>query len=368
MYEPHTGLFMFKKLMTPLLSLFIMSSSLASSNDAYRIASSNDLIINDFDYIDQLTLKERVKIAIIGDFVHPEEFSSVVANSNEIQSNGIDDDGNGYIDDYYGYDAHARNGNLNTPVTTGHENGIVSIVDAIISHYDIAELVNIIPINIYNPNGRFDELRFKKMADAIDYALVAGAKVISISQGISVDNRYSFQFIDNDYHKSLRYVTDALLRAKKQGAIILGAVSNDSTRNHLLEPEAPANLDNVISVANVDKKAMLKSGYGQNIDIAYYGSDIFVWAGRCEDYVRVDPIGCKRDQVKEGFETVSGSSLATPIVALSLALVKAAGAEIEMNEILVKRMRSSCAKKIQSKRSVISDCVFSPSELMQSYL
>ncbi len=359
---------MFKRISVSLLSLFIMISTLASSNDAYRIASENDLIIHDFNYINHLVLKERVKIAIIGDFVHPEEFTSIVPNTREIENNGIDDDKNGYIDDYYGYDAHFENGRLNNPVSTGHENGIVSIVDAIISHYGITEQINIIPINVYNPNGRFDELRFKKMADAIDYALAREVKVISISQGISVDNRYSFQYIDDDYDKSMRYFTDALLRAKKQGAVVLGAVSNDSTRNHLLEPEAPANLDNVISVGNVDEKGILKSGYGQNVDIAYYGTDIFVWSGRCEDYVKTDRSSCKHSQMTNGFKTVSGSSFATPIVALSLALVQAAGAEIEMNETLVKRMHSSCAKKIQSKRSVISDCVFSPRQLIESYL
>lgn len=48
---------------------------------------------------------------------HPDLTANRWVNPGEIPNNGIDDDGNGYIDDIYGYDFYS---NDNNPYDTGH--------------------------------------------------------------------------------------------------------------------------------------------------------------------------------------------------------------------------------------------------------
>ncbi|GEM_PF-4688925 len=351
-----------------IFSIFLISSSMASSNDVDRIIKENQLIMNDFSYVRDLDIKERTKIAVIGDYVHPQEFESIKANYGEIEDNGIDDDKNGYVDDFYGFDMQSLNGELRTPVVGGHENGIVSIMDAILTNFDLVDKVDIIPINVYSFDGRFDDFRFKKLADAIDYAIVRGAKIISISQGISLYNKYSFLFVDNDFNKSIGYVKSAIARAKERGVIIVGSISNDNTRDHVIEPSVPGNLEDVLSVANVNSNGVIQSGYGNNTDIAYYGTDIFVWEGRCDEYVKGYKDGCTELSKTNGFTKVTGSSLSTPIVAVSLGILSAAGADIQMNEELISRIKKSCSKSIKTSKNISSRCVFSPEKLTKSYL
>ena len=38
------------------------------------------------------------------DYNHPDLVDNIATNSREVPNNGVDDDGNGYVDDYYGYD------------------------------------------------------------------------------------------------------------------------------------------------------------------------------------------------------------------------------------------------------------------------
>ncbi|WP_417336432.1 S8 family serine peptidase [Halobacteriovorax marinus] len=350
-----------------LLSLLLTNFAQASGNNVDLLIENNPKIMKDFEYVSRLDIKREVKIAVIGDYVHPEEFESIKANPEEIEGNGIDDDGNGYIDDIFGFDSDMRNGRLLTPVMTGHENGIVSIMDAIISNYNLSRFVSIIPINIYTSDGRFDEFRFKKLADSIDYAIARGAKIISISQGVSKFNRYSFRFIDGDANKSMAYIQSAIDRAKKSGAVVVGSVSNESGRDHVLDPSIPGNLENVLSVANVNFNGVIESGYGKNVDLAYYGTDIFVWEGRCGDYKHQSIWTCDRDGNNSGFKSVKGSSLSTPIVALSLGILSATGVDLEMSNRLKEDIRSSCSDSIVGKRNTISKCIYSPSKFSTKY-
>lgn len=354
-------------LLIALLSVLFTNFAQASANDVDLLIENNPRIMKDFEYVSRLDIKRQVKIAVIGDYVHPEEFESIATNAKEVEGNGIDDDGNGYVDDFFGFDSDGGNGRLLTPVMTGHENGIVSIMDAIISNYNLSRFVSIIPINIYSSDGRFDELRLKKLADSIDYAVARGAKIISISQGVSKFNRFSFRFIDGDNNKSLAYIQSAIDRAKRSGVVVVGSISNESGRDHVKDPSIPGNLKNVISVANVNFNGIIESGYGNNVDLAYYGTDVFVWEGRCDDYKYQSPWTCDRDGITSGFKSVTGSSLATPIVALSLGILSSTGVDLEMSNGLREDIRTSCSDSITGKRNTISRCIYSPSKFSAKY-
>jgi len=307
------------------------------------VIDGNKKVVSDFKFIDKASLKYRTSIAIIGDYIHPTAFDSIEINHQEIPNNGIDDDQNGFVDDYYGMDFDLAHGRTNAPIQSGHENGIVSTLDAIINHYDIQDTISIIPINITMHKLNFDELYIKKLADAIDYARIRGASVISMSLGVSTAYKSFFKFIDNDYEKSYQYLQDAIDRAVAKKIILFSASSNNTARDHILDPEVPTNNHGVISVANVDYNGKIQSAYGENIHTSYFGTGIYVWAGE-----------------KEGDQIQKGSSYATPLVALAMTIYKSKYPEISYGNKLIRKIKKSCQSKIKAKKNVASRCIFSP--------
>ena len=62
------------------------------------------------------------------DYTHPDLQGNMWTNPNEIPDNGLDDDDNGFIDDYYGYDAYS---NDSDPMDVyGHGTGVAGIIAA----------------------------------------------------------------------------------------------------------------------------------------------------------------------------------------------------------------------------------------------
>lgn len=329
---------------------------LCASSEAYNFRSlidQNPKLVEKFQSFARYKALRKTKIAVVGDYIHTDVFENLLdINSSETPSNGIDDDNNGYVDDFYGVDITTRNGNLTSPKLSGHENGIVSLLDALTRELHFEDAVSVIPVSIVLSQNKFDELSMKKLADAIDYARERGAKIISLSLGISKAYRSSFQFIEGDYERSISYLSNAIKRAKEEGIIVLGANSNDSQRDHAIEPQIPANLEHVISVANVDYDGHIRSGYGDNTELAFYGTNMYVWSGK--DF---------------GYNIRTGSSYATPLVALTLALTNSISKkELQSDALLAKHLKNSCEFKIRTQRNISSRCVFSPSLFLNKSL
>ena len=115
-------------------------------------------------------------------------------NENEIPSNGIDDDGNGYIDDIHGINTLVRdeNGNATMEVMDAHNHGthvsgsIAAIQNNGIGIAGIASKAKIMAIRTV-PN-RSDETDVD-VTEAFIYAAKNGAKIINCSFGKSVNER-----------------------------------------------------------------------------------------------------------------------------------------------------------------------------------
>ena len=60
---------------------------------------------------------------------HPDLEANFWVNENEIPDNGIDDDLNGYMDDYLGYNIDENNGNINNAGDHGTE--VAGIIGAV---------------------------------------------------------------------------------------------------------------------------------------------------------------------------------------------------------------------------------------------
>ncbi|MEB3279068.1 MAG: S8 family serine peptidase [Lyngbya sp.] len=186
---------------------------------------------------------ENVVVAVIDsgvDYNHPDLFANIWNNSDEIASNGIDDDNNGYVDDSRGWDFVEQD---NDPMDlNGHGTHVAGITAATqdgVGITGVAPNAEIMPVRVLDRNG------FGKVSDAlmgIRYAVENGADVINLSLG------------GNDY---ISEVLDTISWAVEQGVVVVIAAGNESGTF----PSYPARFANQfgIAVGSVDRNNQLSS-------------------------------------------------------------------------------------------------------------
>jgi hypothetical protein len=174
-------------------------------------------------------------------------YSNIWVNHKEIPDNGIDDDNNGYIDDYYGwnfgtFDINWGDNNVThyMPDLYSHGSMTGSIIAAktnngntngILGAFGIAggwgnRGVSLMNVKISSPN---ENIQSANIPYAIEYACLNGAKVVNMAFG----GGYS-QAIDDEigYHYG-------------QGVVFVAAVGNNSSPGYILFPSSS---ENVIAV------------------------------------------------------------------------------------------------------------------------
>lgn len=218
--------------------------------------------------------KPQVTVAVVDSGIatrHPEFRSQLWENVGEIPRNGIDDDGNGYIDDKNGWDfsdAPALPGRGDWTVRdndpedeTGHGTHVAGIIAAKANNglgvAGIAPQCRLMPLRAGFKYGGGTYLQNDDLAAAIVYAADNGAQVINMSWGDTVR-----AFI----------IEDAVEYAYHRGCILVGAAGNLAAVGSYY----PAALKPVISVAGLGKEKQLydASNFGATIDIAAPGEEI----------------------------------------------------------------------------------------------
>ena len=115
------------------------------------------------------------------DYNHEDLRDNIWTNTAEIPDNGIDDDGNGYVDDVHGWNFVGNNNDPSDDNGHGtHVAGIIAAEDNDRGTRGIAYNATIMPVKCGNSSGYFNN---SDIAKAVTYAYMNGADIINMSFG-----------------------------------------------------------------------------------------------------------------------------------------------------------------------------------------
>ena len=227
------------------------------------------------------------------DITHEDLSGSIWINTDEIPDNGVDDDGNGYADDVYGWnfyydnnqvyngtqDTHGTHAAGTIAATSNNGLGIAGIVPS--------ERVKVMVLKVLG--GGMSSGNTLDMVRAIRYAEANGAAICNLSLGGSVYD-------------------PALYQAMASSSMLFVAAAGNEGNNNDATPCYPASydLDNLIAVANVSYDGTLSSA-------SNYGA-VSVDLGAPGSYILSTTAG-------SGYGYMSGTSMAAPMVTGAAALV-----------------------------------------------
>ncbi len=229
-----------------------------------------------------------VRVAVIDtgiDYFHPDLESNVWVNPGEVPANGVDDDGNGYIDDVHGYDFVSRDSDpLDDQMHGTHVAGIIGAVgDNRMGVSGVCWRVSLMALKAFNEAG---EATLADVLESIHYAVANGAQIINASWG--------------QPDKS-RALADAVAAAHAAGVVLVASAGNDRSDR----PYYPASYPEAVTVAatNAKDERSLFSNYGYSSDLAAPGEAILSTV------------------LDNRYDSASGTSMAAPHVAGAAALV-----------------------------------------------
>ncbi|MFW9904697.1 MAG: S8 family serine peptidase [Candidatus Thorarchaeota archaeon] len=235
--------------------------------------------------------RSKIVVAVIDsgiDFSHPDLVNQSWRNSDEIPNNGIDDDGNNYIDDIVGWDFRD---NDNNP-SPGHRHG--TFVAGLIAADDdnhisvgIAPNIKLMAIRFLDDQLEFGGDDWDMFIEAIDYTVNNGANIIQLSiQAYGVP--------PESFHEAIK-------RAYNSGVVVVSVTGNNEN-----DVTYPGKYSEVIAVSATNKSRHIAefSSPGEENEICAPGEDVYsIYPNKWTP------------------QTGSGTSFAAPLVAGAIALM-----------------------------------------------
>ncbi len=246
--------------------------------------------------------RDNVVVAVIDtgvDLTHPDLVNNIWTNPGEIPTggasgaDGIDNDGNGYIDDQHGWNFYSKSANPNDDMGHGtHCAGVIAGAHNGVGIMGIAPNVKIMPVKFLGAGG---DGTLENGILATEYAMINKADVMSNSWG---GDGFSKAFLE------------VIEETNKRGIIYVAAAGNDHNNNDT-EPTYPASyqVPNIISVAATDS----------NDDVTIFTS----W-GPTSVHLAAPGLNIWSDFKDGQYKSMSGTSMACPHVAGAAALLKSA--------------------------------------------
>ena len=215
--------------------------------------------------------QDEVVVGVIDtgmDITHPDLAPNVWLNPGETAGNGIDDDGNGFVDDVHGYDFASGTAAISDSGDHGtHVAGTIAAAGKNLTGViGLQYRAKILPLTVSSDG---DTITSSAVIDAMDYAVALkqqGANIVALNA--------SFGGAPFSYNERLA------IEALRDAGIILCAAAGNETANNDVIPSYPANYDtsNILSVAAITQNNSLAtfSNYGATtVDLAAPGVNIY---------------------------------------------------------------------------------------------
>ena len=264
------------------------------------------------------------------DFLHPDLVDNIYINKretgvdgfgNDKKSNGIDDDDNGFVDDYQGWNFTDRTGFPfdstggdyltwdNYPMDENnfsHGTAVSGIIAASTNNgkgiAGVAPKIKVMNLRAFDPDGYGEE---DDVSAAILYAIENGVKVINMSFG---DVSYSY------------VLRDVIRYAYSKNVVMVASSGNSNS----IQLHYPSSYDEVISVGNSTPEDYVSSSsnYGSTLDLVAPGTEIITTAR------------------KGSYASFNGTSAAAPFVSASAGLILSQ--KTFSNEEIKQIIKSTC--------------------------
>ncbi len=223
-------------------------------------------------------------------------------NEGEVANNGVDDDGNGFVDDTIGWDFWDRD------ERPWDENGHGTVVSGIIAASSdngqgiagVNPHARIMPLRVLNA---FGHTRASFLARALVYAVDNGARVVNVSLGGAGESPM---------------LVDALDYAEERGVLVVTAAGNEAAALEGILPGVHPSTLTVASTDLADRRAVF-SNHGSAVDLAAPGLDVLSLRARFTDtLLGIPDVAYEPGQAWVGADTryyrVGGTSFSAPLV------------------------------------------------------
>jgi subtilisin family serine protease len=238
--------------------------------------------------------------------------SNLWRNPGEIAGNNIDDDGNGVIDDVHGLDVITGSGISSVGDPEGHGTHVAGIVAT------TSKNAEIMGIRILNENGGGS---LSSAIEAFSYALVNGATVINNSYGALGVNPSQVDFLQ-----------EAIRIGEEDYNVVFVAAAGNEAANTDQIPNTPSNAEGMFSVGastSVGNPASFSNFGATTVDLFAPGVDI----------LSADTFSTN------GRKRLSGTSMASPVVAGAAAILQDINPDASVADIKAKLMDGSIPQK-----------------------
>lgn len=249
------------------------------------------------------------------DWQHPDLDSKIWRNNDEVAGNGVDDDGNGFIDDIRGWDW--INNDNNPTDDNSHGTHVAGIAAAEgnngVGIAGVNWKAKIMPLKVFQSSGRGDAAT---ITQSINYAKTKGATVINMSFGSYTRSLTMEAALSNAYSTSI-LVAAAGNDDKKIGPGFFSAPMYPAAVSYVLGVQATQQIvntgDNLIKegtyltdFTNFDQDGAIYSEYSdlRNYEMMVPGSSI----------ISTVPNG--------NYRVMQGTSMATPLLSGAVALYR----------------------------------------------
>lgn len=241
----------------------------------------------------------QVIVGVVDGYVdvnHNQLKDNIYVNQSEIPGNNVDDDGNGFVDDYKGVKINSEPSNPNINQHGTHVAGIVAANGLFGPVMGVAPKAKVLPVQFINDSGAGT---LGNAIIALNYLAKSGAKIINMSWAMPVC-------------QNLPTLKSALQQLNDKGILLITASGNaDSGKNTVNIDDYPLfpsayNFSNQINVGSIGQGDFYST-------FAHYGEIAVHVAAPGENIFSTIPL--------DGAKSMSGTSMAAPMVAGAAALL-----------------------------------------------